>query len=316
MGFSNLKKVESSSSSCKDNCKKKKIFKSRSKGIEKKLHEFKTLCGVRALLYVKSEFNKDGLVRILPENPNECQEIVRDYINYDPKTAGKRKMDVNEENQQVHFVNQKLSNLSIEEIQRIERNLEPMFGMISERINQLMEKNKSGVPFAKSCNEADMVMMNEPKFDYEPSSSAGFSNYSPALENDLDYDTNQWLNLPGLTTAEKLDELMEENKSMEKGCNEDDMVMRNESPSLPLEPKFDYPSSSSTEVFNYNSGFENEFDYGIINQEDWVNLPVLTDNYGTDDGNVFEPFPDLIDLEFQALNNYAGGFTDMMINCC
>ncbi|KAI3882424.1 hypothetical protein MKX03_015499 [Papaver bracteatum] len=223
-------------------------------------------------------------------------------------------MDVKEENQQVNFVNQKLSNLSIEEIQRIERNLDPVFCMISERINGLMEKKKSGVPLAESCNEDDMVMMDEPEFDYEPSSSTGFSNYGSALENDLDYDTNQWLNLPGLTTAEKLDELMEENKSMAKGCNEDedDMVMRNESPSLPLEPKFDYPSSSSTEVLNYNSGFENEFDYGIINQEDWVNLPVLS----TDDGNVFEPFPDLIDLEFQALNNYAGGFTDMMINCC
>ncbi|KAI3835247.1 hypothetical protein MKW98_020363 [Papaver atlanticum] len=106
---------------------------------------------------------------------------------------------------------------------------------------------------------------------------------------------------------------MDENKSMAKGCNEDedDMVMMNESPSLPLEPKFDYQSSSSTEIFNYNSGFENEFDYGI-NQEDWVNLPVITD----DDGVVFESFPDLIDLEFQALNNYAGVFTDMMINCC
>ncbi|KAI3864371.1 hypothetical protein MKX03_024212 [Papaver bracteatum] len=302
----NQKKVESSSSR-NNNGKKKKIFKSRSKGIEKKWHEFKTLCGVRALLYVKSEFNKDGLVRILPENPNECQEIVNDYINYDPKTAGKRKMDVKEENQQVNFVNQKLGNLSIEEIQTIERNLNLVFGMISERINGLMEKNKSGVPLAESCNEDDVVMMDEPVFDYEPSSS----NYSSALENDLDYDTNQ-LNLPDLTntTAEKLDELMEENKSMAKG-NEDDMVMRNESPSLPLEPKFDYPSSSSTEVFNYNPGFENEFDYGIINQEDWVNLPVLS----TDDGNVFEPFPDLIDLEFQALNNYAGGFTNM-INCC
>ncbi|KAI3892908.1 hypothetical protein MKX03_012424 [Papaver bracteatum] len=310
MGFLNQKKVESSSS-CKDKCKKKKIFKSRSMGIEKKLHEFKTLCGVRALLYVKSEFNKDGLVRILPENRNECEEIVRDYINYDPKTAGKRKMDVKEENQQVNFVNQKLGNLSIEEIQRIERNLNPVFGMISERINELIEKNKSRVPLAESCNEDDMVMMDEPKFDYEPSSSTGFSNYSPALENEFDID--QWLNLPGLTntTTEKLDKVMEENKSVAKGCNEDDMVMTNESPSLPLEPKFDYPSSSSTEVINYNSGFENEFDYGIINQEDWVNLPVLS----TDDGNVFDPFPDLIDLEFQALNNYAGGFTNM-INCC
>ncbi|KAI3902282.1 hypothetical protein MKW92_053043 [Papaver armeniacum] len=301
----NQKKVESSSSR-NNNGKKRKIFKSRSKGIEKKLHEFKTLCGVRALYYVKSEFNKDGLVRILPENRNECQEIVNDFINYDPKTAGKRKMDVKEENQQVNVVNQKLSNLSIEEIQRIERNLNPVFGMISERINQLMmEKNKSGVPLAKGCKEDDMVMMNESpslpletEFDYQPSSP---SNYSSGLTN---------------TAAEKSDKVMEENKSLAKGCNEDededDMVMRNEPNSLPLEPKFDDQSSSSMEVFNYNSGIENEFDYGI-NQEDWVNLPVLTND---DDGNVFEPFPDLIDLEFQALNNYAGSsFTDMMINC-
>ncbi|KAI3835244.1 hypothetical protein MKW98_020360 [Papaver atlanticum] len=228
-------------------------------------------------------------------------------------------MDVKEENQQVNCVNQKLSNLSVEEIQRIERNFNPVFGMISERINQLMMgKNKFTDLSAKGCNEDDMVMMNEPKFDYEPSSSTGFSNYSPALENEFDYDINQWLNLPGLTNtaAEKSDKVVEENKSLAKGCNEDEdhMVMRNESPSLPLEPEFDYQSSSSMEIFNYNSGFENEFDYGI-NQEDWVNLPVLT-NTSTDDGNVFEPFPDFIDLEFQALNNYAGGFTDMMINCC
>ncbi|KAI3902281.1 hypothetical protein MKW92_053042 [Papaver armeniacum] len=220
-------------------------------------------------------------------------------------------MDVKEENQQVNFVNQKLGNLSTEEIQRIERNLNPVFGMISERIDQLMmEKNKSGVPLAKGCNEDDMVMMNEPKFDYQPSSPTGFSNYSSALKNE--FDANQWLNLPGLTATEKLDKLTEENKSMAKGYNEDDMVMMNEPNSLPLESKFDDQSSSSMEVFNYNSGIENEFDYGI-NQEDWVNLPVLTND---DNGNVFEPFPDLIDLEFQALNNYAGSsFTDMMINC-
>ncbi|KAI3954453.1 hypothetical protein MKW92_002770 [Papaver armeniacum] len=230
-------------------------------------------------------------------------------------------MDVKEENQQVNVVNQKLSNLSIEEIQRIERNLNPVFGMISERINQLMmEKNKSGVPLAKGCKEDDMVMMNESpslpletEFDYQPSSP---SNYSSAMENEFEID--QWLNLPGLTNtaAEKSDKVMEENKSLAKGCNEDedDMVMRNEPNSLPLEPKFDDQSSSSMEVFNYNSVFENEFDYGI-NQEDWVNLPVLT-NTSSDDGNVFETFPDLIDLEFQALNNYAGSsFTDMMINC-
>ncbi|XP_026408710.1 uncharacterized protein LOC113303840 [Papaver somniferum] len=211
-----------------------------------------TLCDLRGLLYVKSEFNAvkkgDGLVRVLPENPNECQEIVRDYINYDPKTAaGKRKRgdsectndnkmrkfcneDVKEENQQDKFIDQKLNNLSVEEIQRIERNFEPMLGMISERIDQLM---------------------------------------------------------------------MEKNKSVAKGCNEDDMVMLNESPSsLPLETKFDYQPSSPTGFSNYNSALEKEFDYDV-NQ--WL---------------MFEPFPDVTDFEFQALSNYAGSFTDMMINCC
>ncbi|KAI3835228.1 hypothetical protein MKW98_020344 [Papaver atlanticum] len=150
--------------------------------------------------------------------------------------------DVKEENQQDKFIDQKLNNLSVEEIQRIERNLKPMFGMISERIDKLM---------------------------------------------------------------------MEKKKSMAKGCNEDDMVMMNEFPSLPLEPKFDYQPSSSTNVYNYGFALEKEFDYDV-NQ--WLNLPGLT-NTSTDDGIVFEPFPDVIDFEFQALSNYAGSFTDMMINC-
>ncbi|XP_026421918.1 uncharacterized protein LOC113318003 [Papaver somniferum] len=245
-------KVESSSC-CKDKRKrkKKKTFKDRMQTLEKMFHELTTLCDLRGLLYVKSEFNKDGLVRILPENPNQRREIVRDYINYDPKTAGKRKGgdsectndnkmrkfsngDVKEENQQDKFIDQKLNNLSVEEI---ERNLEPMLGMISERIDKLMmEKNKS---VAKGCNEDDMVMMNEfPSPPLEPSSSTGFPNYSSALEKEFDYDVNQWLNLPGLT------------------------------------------------------------------------------NTSTDGGIMFEPFPDVIDFEFQALSNYAGSFTNMMINCC
>ncbi|RZC71392.1 hypothetical protein C5167_034578 [Papaver somniferum] len=260
MGFVNQNQMKSSSS-CKGNGNKKKIYKNRLKGIEKKLHEFKTLCGVRALFYVKSEFNKDkngdGLVRILPENPNECQEIMKDFINYN---SGKRKRDndeevvdsecmndnkmgklctgdVKEENQQVKFIDQnQLSNLSIEEIQEIEKNLEPVFGTISERIDQLMEKNRFNDPSAK-------------------------------------------------------------------GCNEDDVIMMKESPSLQLEPKFDYQSSSSTDFYNYGSASEKEFDYDI-NQ--WLNLPGLTNTTTTDDGIVFEPFPDLIDFEFEALNNYAG----------
>ncbi|RZC70171.1 hypothetical protein C5167_033311 [Papaver somniferum] len=301
MGLLDQNKVESSSS-CKNNGKKRKIFKGRMKGVEKKWHELKTLCGVRVLLYVDSEFNKDkngdGLVRILPENPNECQEIIKDFINYDPKTAGKRKRDadeevvdsecmsdnkvrklcngdVKEENQQFKFIDQKLSNLSIEEIQRIERNLEPMFGMISERIDQLMmEKNKStSDPSAKGCNEDDMITRKE----------------SPSLQLDPKF--------------------MENNKSTEplgEGGNDyDDMIMMNESPSLQLEPKCDYQSSSPTEFYNYSSALEKEFNYDV-NQ--WLN------NTTTDDGIAFEPFPDLIDFEFQGLNNFAGSFTDM-INC-
>ncbi|KAI3836614.1 hypothetical protein MKX03_018352 [Papaver bracteatum] len=151
-----------------------------------------------------------------------------------------------------------------------------MFGMISERIDQLMEKNRSNDPSAKGGNEDDVIMMNEfPSLPLEP-------------------------------------KIMEDNKSTELGeggTDYDDMIMMNGSPSLELEPKFDYQPSSPKDFYNYSSALEKEFNYDI-NQ--WLNLPGLTN---TTNDVVFEPFPDLIDLEFQALNNYAGSFTDM-INCC
>ncbi|XP_026406275.1 uncharacterized protein LOC113301702 [Papaver somniferum] len=138
--------------------------------------------------------------------------------------------------------------------------------------NQSMEENKS---MAKGCDEDDRVKMPLPL-----SSSVDFFNY-----NEFDYSFNQdeWLNLPGLPTtidqelsdlsvekiernlepkfgmiSEKSNQLIEENKSMAKGCNEDDMVMMTEFPALPL--------LSSIDSFNYN-----EFD-----QEEWLNLPITT----------------------------------------
>ncbi|KAI3848953.1 hypothetical protein MKW92_041591, partial [Papaver armeniacum] len=57
------------------------------------------------------------------------------------------------------------------------------------------------------------------------------------------------------------------------------------------------------DFYNYSSAVEKEFNYDV-NQ--WLN------NTTTDDGIVFEPIPDLIDFEFQGLNNYAGSFTDMI----
>ncbi|KAI3908937.1 hypothetical protein MKW92_039757 [Papaver armeniacum] len=181
-----------------------------------------------------------------------------------------------------------------------------MFGMISERIDQLMmEKNNSSDPLAEGCNDYDTIMMKEspflpldPKFDYPSSSSTDFFSCSSDLKNEC-----------GMI-SESINQLMEKDKSNDpstKGCNEDDVIMMKEFPSL---PKFDNQSSPSMGFYNYSSALENQFDYDI-NQ--WLNLPGLT-NTTADDGIVFEPFPDLIDFEFQGLNNFAGSFTDM-INC-
>ncbi|RZC75489.1 hypothetical protein C5167_050963 [Papaver somniferum] len=92
---------------------------------------------------------------------------------------------------------------------------------------------------------------------------------------------------------------MEENKSMAKGCNEDDMVM------MPL------PLSSIMDFFNYS-----EYDY-CFNQDEWLNLPRLTTT--TDDAMVmmseFPPLPLSSSMDFfnyhkfdqeEWLNLYAG----------
>ncbi|KAI3901786.1 hypothetical protein MKW98_013901 [Papaver atlanticum] len=166
-----------------------------------------------------------------------------------------------------------------------------MFGMISERIDQLMiEKNKSSDPIAKGCNDYDMITRKE----------------SPSLPLDPKFDSSSDLKNEFGMISESINQLMEKDAS-----NEDDVIMMKELPSLPLDPKFDYPSSSTTDFHNYNSALENEFNCDI-NQ--WLNLLGLT-NTTTYDGIAFEPFPDLIDFEFQGLNSYAGSFTDM-INCC
>ncbi|RZC74946.1 hypothetical protein C5167_050430 [Papaver somniferum] len=179
-----------------------------------------------------------------------------------------------------------------------------MFGMISERIDQLMmEKNTStSDPSAEGCSDYDTIMMKEspslppaPKFDYPSSSSTDFFSCSSDMKNEF-----------GMIS----DEVMEKDKSNDpstKGCNEDDVIMMKEFPSL---SKFDNQSSPSKDFYNYSSALKNQFDYDV-NQ--WLNLPGLT-NTTADGGIVFEPFPDLIDFEFQGLNNFAGSFTDM-INC-
>ncbi|KAI3992682.1 hypothetical protein MKX01_008004 [Papaver californicum] len=71
-----------------------------------------------------------------------------------------------------------------------------MFDMITERVNQLMEKNKPTDPVAKGYNDCDMIMVNEspslPKFDYQSSSSScvDFFNCNSVLENEFNYDIN------------------------------------------------------------------------------------------------------------------------------
>ncbi|KAI3982778.1 hypothetical protein MKX01_010261, partial [Papaver californicum] len=112
---------------------RKKSFKDRLHGFEKKFYELGTLCGIKAAAVVHSEFI-NGVIE-LPKNPNEFEEVVMQYTNI---INGKTKMKLcNGEEEEKVNKNFCFGNGSVESLEGILGDLEYILTMISERENQL-----------------------------------------------------------------------------------------------------------------------------------------------------------------------------------
>ncbi|KAI3887141.1 hypothetical protein MKW92_004576, partial [Papaver armeniacum] len=152
----NRKGKSSSSSSIKhvDHKIRKKFFKNRIKGIEKKFNELRKLCDVKAVGVVHSEFINGA--KELPANPHEFDEVVMQLNKKKMELGTGEEAEIVKENQISCFGNgngnPKLYNLcTVESLTKIERELESIFVMISERENQLKAGNVTS-PLSSSPN--------------------------------------------------------------------------------------------------------------------------------------------------------------------
>ncbi|XP_026454326.1 agamous-like MADS-box protein AGL92 isoform X1 [Papaver somniferum] len=138
MGCNERGKSSSSSINNVDHKIRRKSFKNRIKGFEKKFYELRTLCDVKAAAVVYSEFMNGA--KSLPVNPREFDEVVMLKKFYDQKKMKSKNQ---------RFCN--FDNLStVESLERIERDLESKFNMISEREKQL----KAGVASSSSSSSS------------------------------------------------------------------------------------------------------------------------------------------------------------------
>ncbi|KAI3954190.1 hypothetical protein MKW98_018014 [Papaver atlanticum] len=145
MGILNNQKGKSSSSSSSsikhvDHKIRKKCFKNRIEGFVKKFYELRKLCDVKAVGVVHSEFNNGA--KELPANPHEFDEVVMQFNQKKMELCTGEEAEKVEEKQRSCFGNgygnPKFDNLcTVESLTKIERDLESIFVMISERENQL-----------------------------------------------------------------------------------------------------------------------------------------------------------------------------------
>ncbi|KAI3890186.1 hypothetical protein MKW92_052520, partial [Papaver armeniacum] len=287
MGILNKQKGKSSSSSSikhVDHKIRKKCFKNRIKGFEKKFNELRKLCDVKAVGVVHSEFINGA--KELPANPHEFDEVVMQFNQNKMKLSTGEEAEEVEKNQRSCFGNgngngngnpnfDKLC--TVESLTKIERELESVFVMISERENQL--KAGDVTPPSSSSPNCDQKnnfgVIESTNYHYESASLVvGSSN------NVYDY---------GLPSSDY---------NQQQPQPEEEMNLESNSTSLSVR------SSKKLDDYGCSSSY-------FCNQEESQPLISVVDPFSE---MVYdEPFSDMIDLEFQRLN-CSSSYMDMMMN--
>ncbi|KAI3841831.1 hypothetical protein MKX03_032168 [Papaver bracteatum] len=287
MGILNNQKGKSSSSSSSsikhvDHKIRKKCFKNRIKGFEKKFYELRKLCDVKAVGVVHSEFINGA--KELPANPDEFDEVVMQFHKKKMKLGTGEEAEKVEENQIGNGNgNPNFDNLcTVESLTKIERELESVFVMISERENQLKAADVTS-PSSSSPNcdqKNNFGVIESTNYHYESTSLVvGSSN------NVYDY---------GLPSSDYDQQQPQPEEEMNKSFG----VHESNSTSLAVR------SSKNLDDYGCSSSY-------FSNQEESQPLISVVDPFSE---MVYdEPFSDMIDLEFQRLN-CSSSYMDMMMN--
>ncbi|XP_026377233.1 uncharacterized protein LOC113271551 [Papaver somniferum] len=289
MGILNNQKGKSSSSSSSikhvDHKIRKKCFKNRIKGFEKKFNELRKLCDVKAVGVVHSEFINGA--KELPANPHEFDEVVMQFNQNKMKLCSGEEAEEVEKNQRFCFRNDngnpKFDNLcTVESLTKIESELESIFVMISERENQLKAGDVTS-PSSSSPNcdqNNNFGVIESTNYHYESTSLVvGSSN------NVYDY---------GLPCSDYNQQQPQPEEEMKKSFG----VVESNSTSLAVR------SSKNLDDYGCSSSY-------FSNQEESQPLISVVDPFSE---MVYDqPFSDMIDLEFQRLN-CSSSYMDMMMN--
>ncbi|KAG9446555.1 hypothetical protein H6P81_012683 [Aristolochia fimbriata] len=77
-----------------DEKKRRLTFKKRKEGLKKKMHEFSTLCGVRASMICFGADGDQSEVVLWPEEPGRVEEVIREYRKVEAEERGRRNSDL------------------------------------------------------------------------------------------------------------------------------------------------------------------------------------------------------------------------------
>ncbi|RZC59706.1 hypothetical protein C5167_007014 [Papaver somniferum] len=286
MGILNNQKGKSSSSSSVghvDHKIRKKCFKNRIKGFEKKFYELGKLCDVKAVGVVHSEFING--VKALPEKPHEFDEVVMQFHEKMMKLCTGEEEEKVENNQRscLGYGNPKFDNLcTVESLVKIERDLESIFVIISERENQLKAgdvTSSSSKGLVPNCDQTKNFGVIESKDHHYESTSlvAGSSN------NVYDY---------GFPCSDYNQQQPQPEEEMNKSFG----VLEATSMAVRSSKNLDDYGLSSSDIFNQE-------EYQPLISLDPFSYDMVCD----------QPFSDMIDLEYQRLN-CSSSYMETMMN--
>ncbi|KAI3867810.1 hypothetical protein MKW92_009858, partial [Papaver armeniacum] len=291
MGILNNQKGKSSSSSSikhVDHKIRKKCFKNRIKGFEKKFYELRKLYDVKAVGVVHSEFLNGA--KELPANPHEFDEVFMQFNQNKMKLSNGEEAEEVKENRRSCFGNvngnPKFDNLcTVESLTKIERDLESIFFMISERENQLKAGDVTSPSSSSSpnCDQNNFGVIESTNYE-ATFLVVGSSN------NVYDYG----LPCSDYNQQQQQQQQQPEEEEMKKSFG----VVESNSTSLAVR------SSKNLDDYGCSS-------YDFCNQEESQPLISVVDPFAE---MVYDqPFSDMMDLEFQRLN-CSNSYMDMMKN--